>query len=96
MNTFSRAVYESYVKHVASITEYKEKKRKEKKRKKKGYFEFDWATYRKYDIYPHIFLDVKAFFSERVTRRVIPPAKTRNSSESLRIFKNYRRIVCIV
>lgn len=28
MNTFSRAIHKSYVKHVASITEYKEKKKK--------------------------------------------------------------------
>lgn len=27
MNTFSRAIHKSYVKHVASITEYKEKKK---------------------------------------------------------------------
>lgn len=97
----------SYVKHVASITEYrgkktqkkKKKREKEKKREKKKNNAISNSTDRHIGdtiyIYPHIFLDVKAFFSERVTRRVILPAK-KEFKRIVANFSNYRRIVCII
>lgn len=95
----------SYVKHVASITEYrgkkhkKKKKRKGKKKRKEKNNAISNSTDRHIGdtiyIYPHIFLDVKAFFSERVTRRVILPAK-KEFKRIVANFSNYRRIVCII